>query len=51
MTGGIGTVLRGCLVIAASPLLPRGWMILTQALAGLALVILGFLRLQEKRQR
>jgi hypothetical protein len=50
--GGMGTVLRAGLVVAAAPLLAKPWMVLFQVFLGLALLVLGVVRLRrEQRQK
>jgi len=50
LTGGIGTMLRGAIVCVASGLLWKPWMIITQFLAGLALIGLGIMKLRQEKK-
>lgn len=49
LTGGIGTMLRGGIVCAASGLLIKPWMVITQFVCGLALIGLGAMRFSWER--
>jgi hypothetical protein len=51
LTGGIGTILRGFIVCCASGLLSKYWMVATQFIFGVALMVLGAFRVDKERQQ
>jgi len=48
LTGGIGTMMRGGIVIGLSVVLPKPWMVITQFCCGGVLIAIGVLRLQRE---
>ncbi len=48
LTGGIGTMMRGGIVIGLSGVLSKPWMVITQFCCGVVLIAIGVLRLRRE---